>query len=510
MDPGIGIFGHNTYYVRTCIRNTCSHNTYFITRIKPRSRCRLPLGRIECAIHCRDMLDSATHSAPDSEAAAEDHGGHPLFPRPDTETGRDPRKFDLIQIIRYNRDGTREICPRTWKGSELRSWQQILDEYGGDCSYQLAAQCGTTHRYTAWSEKWFFASPPRKPFGNGPIGGSARQESPPQYQPQSTSSDVLVQMNLALLKLIMDRREVPQPNPVEMLREAAALLNGGNRAPNPLEIVKEILPMINSGERTSRTLMQGIELARELYKNNQTTATSAPARSNSDDIGDIMNMVKMITAVRPAAPPAPAPAAAPSPAPAPPQQNAFAPPCAPPPGYGWMFTQQGWVAFPIAMPAHPAPSAYRPAPMPAPAPAPRPADDDAWLRAMLAHPETRAKLQSILAATSAPVPAPTPPAPVVAPPVPAPVQAAVQAPVMASAVPAPAPATSAVAAPPPEQAAGDAFTIPPDVPLDDELRAMLAEPEFQSLASSLVPPEAQGAFAQLVQQNALQLRGAEE
>ncbi|MDI1437088.1 hypothetical protein [Polyangium sorediatum] len=45
----------------------------------------------------------------------------------------------------------------------LRSWQQIIDLYGGECRYQLIAQCGKTFRYTAESEKLYFSGPARKP-----------------------------------------------------------------------------------------------------------------------------------------------------------------------------------------------------------------------------------------------------------------------------------------------------------------------------------------------------------
>jgi len=65
----------------------------------------------------------------------------------------------------------------------------------------------------------------------------------------------------------------------------------------------------------------------------------------------------------------------------------------------------------------------------------------------------------------------------------------------------PAPAVS-----PAEQPPATSFEIPADVPMDDELRAMLAEPAFQELATSIMPPDAQGAFAKLVQANALRLQ----
>jgi len=483
------------------------------------------------------MHDTAMPPLGEIESEIEDWGGHPLFPRAETETGPDPRKFDRIQVIRYLPDGSREVAPKTWKGSELRSWQQILDEYGGECTYQLVAQCGKTHKYSAWSEKWYFSGPPRKPLGNGPAGGSAvRQDAPAVQVPQTTTQDSLLQMNLALVKMVLEKQATPQPNPVEMLREAAALLNGANRGPSSFEMFKEMLPLMNSGERASRTLMQGIQLAREMYKNNTPAAPAAPTRSSGDDISDVMNIVKMFTSMRPANPPAPAPTPAPNP---PQQQNAFAPPCPPPPGFGWMYTQQGWVAFPIAMQAH-TPVVNRPAPTP-PAPPPAPAapavDEDALLRAMIANPEMRAKVQALL---GAPVPPPAPPVPVSAPPVapvapPAP--AAVQTPPAAAQTSAqalsdmlassgwsvtppgaapvalhytkpsesPAPAVSP-AEPPPDTA----FEIPADVPMDDELREMLAIPEFQQLAGSLIPPEAQGDFLKLVQKNALHLQQTAE
>ena len=48
---------------------------------------------------------------------------------------------------------------------ELRSWQQIIDLYGGECCYQLTALCGKTFRYTARSENLYFSGPARKPRG---------------------------------------------------------------------------------------------------------------------------------------------------------------------------------------------------------------------------------------------------------------------------------------------------------------------------------------------------------
>jgi hypothetical protein len=85
-------------------------------------------------------------------------GGHPLFPRAATETGPDRRRFDLIRIMRHKPDGTKELCPKAWKGSELRSWAQIVEAYGGGV-YQLSAQCAHTHRYQAHTGKMPFDGP---------------------------------------------------------------------------------------------------------------------------------------------------------------------------------------------------------------------------------------------------------------------------------------------------------------------------------------------------------------
>jgi len=77
-------------------------------------------------------------SHPDFEGpGAADAGDHSLFPRPVTETSPDNHGHDLSEQR---------------KGSELRSWEQILEAYGPG-AYQLVAQQGKTYRYPAWSEK---------------------------------------------------------------------------------------------------------------------------------------------------------------------------------------------------------------------------------------------------------------------------------------------------------------------------------------------------------------------
>lgn len=104
---------------------------------------RFCLGKTKGASHFRDMRESST-SSNDASQSAEPHEHksteHPLFPRPDTETGRNLRRFEPIQI---------------------RRWEQFIDEYGGECSYQFVTQTAKDHQFTPWSEKCFFAGPSR-------------------------------------------------------------------------------------------------------------------------------------------------------------------------------------------------------------------------------------------------------------------------------------------------------------------------------------------------------------
>ena len=119
--------------------------------------------------------------------------GHPLFPIPMDRHVTSRRRFDLIQIVRILPDKkTRETCPFLFKGSELQSWQQILDMFGGDCYYQLQGVCSKTRQYTARSERALFRSPPRRPFGSVPpilppvpdSSATPQQESPPKPPPE--------------------------------------------------------------------------------------------------------------------------------------------------------------------------------------------------------------------------------------------------------------------------------------------------------------------------------------
>jgi len=134
-----------------------------------------------------------------SNDSNDDYTGHPLFPIPMDRVVTARRRFDLIQINRILPDKkTRETCPILFPGSDLRSWQQILDMFGGECYYQLQGVCSKTRRYTARSERWFFSSPPRKPFSKSVVlppdrsfEPSSRQELPVGLaQPQTISPQV--------------------------------------------------------------------------------------------------------------------------------------------------------------------------------------------------------------------------------------------------------------------------------------------------------------------------------
>lgn len=340
--------------------------------------------------------------------------------------------------------------------------------------------------------------------------------------------EIFMQMHMSMLKMLTERRD--GPNTLETVREVAAIMNGGNRGPNSLELVRELMPMINNGERSTRSLMQGIELARDLYANN--TASPAPAKSGTEDIGDVLNIVKLFMP-RPTAQPAPAPMPAPAPAPAPlpapiPQQpQELTPPCKPPPGYGWIITQKGWELIPVVMPTNlpiinnpsapipppVAPSSPAPAP-PAPVPTQTP-DAQAWLQAFAAHPQMRAMLDntqmtnSISSINAAFTPTSTPNS---TPPTPA------AMPTPAPAMPGPLATSSGIAnsstntptidGPAPNPLPSHDYTLPQDFPMSDELREMFMDPGFREIASAVVPQEAQHVFQQLVSQNALKLETA--
>src|SRR5262245_11663486 len=100
------------------------------------------------ARHARCAIGEAMSTAsrdPDSTEAPvafiDERGGHPLFPRSEHETGPDRRRIDLIHVERSKDDGSWESCPRAFKASELRTWKDIVDMFGGG-TYRARAQCG--------------------------------------------------------------------------------------------------------------------------------------------------------------------------------------------------------------------------------------------------------------------------------------------------------------------------------------------------------------------------------
>lgn len=121
-------------------------------------------------------------SETEAENAAQPMGGHPLFPRPDTETGPDTRRIDLIHIERYTENG-REACPTPFLASELRSWNDVISRFGGG-TYMARAMCGKTFRFQGNTEKMTFHSPPSRPFTDSPMPAKvAREEEPARPAP---------------------------------------------------------------------------------------------------------------------------------------------------------------------------------------------------------------------------------------------------------------------------------------------------------------------------------------
>ncbi len=96
--------------------------------------------------------------------------GHPLFPRGEHETGPDKRRIDLIQIDRMREDGTLEHCPRYFKSSEIRSWQDIVERFGGG-SYRLRALCGKTYQFQGSTDRREFFGPTARPMAEDTRSG---------------------------------------------------------------------------------------------------------------------------------------------------------------------------------------------------------------------------------------------------------------------------------------------------------------------------------------------------
>lgn len=155
-----------------------------------------------------------------------DWGGHPLFPRPVDAEGPDPRKFELLRVVRTSRDRkTRESCPVLFKASELRSWEQVVEMFGAEWNYRLLAICSQTGRITARSEEVYFgAVPPGKPMTASAVLPPLRYTPPPpvrssaQEAPQTASQDQNVLENLVA---ILERQLGMRPPLVQTLRRGS-------------------------------------------------------------------------------------------------------------------------------------------------------------------------------------------------------------------------------------------------------------------------------------------------
>jgi hypothetical protein len=381
-----------------------------------------------------------------SDTQPQQWGGHPLFPRPETEAGPDRRRFDIIHIIRYKHDGTKEICPKAWRGAELRSWEQVVENYGGGI-YQLAAQCDRTYRYQAYTEKTTLPGPSRSfvelgkptpvievspeppppppappanvappapppaavaPMPGPQIPGAMPGAAPypfPYYPPPPPSSG-----NADTMALVRTLIETSAQNQAAVLQ--AVLARPAAPAPqdgtNSLQVIREIAPMLQGGGNGTAAFKQGIEVAKEIFRANSVATApqpAAPAAPPEDDLailGSILRMIAPAAAPAQQAPAQPAPA---PPAPAPPAM--VVPPGAAPPGHAWMYSAAGWTLLPSAQ--LPFPGAAAPA---APAAASGgDADFETKLVSLLADPAKRERLMAAL--SGAPVPAP--PRPAVAP-----------------------------------------------------------------------------------------------
>ena len=84
-----------------------------------------------------DCIPPAGDAGPEAEPNEKKSTEYPLFPRAMSETGPDNRRFARIQILPYLPDEMREVCPKKLQGSELTSWNLIIDAFGGDATYQL-------------------------------------------------------------------------------------------------------------------------------------------------------------------------------------------------------------------------------------------------------------------------------------------------------------------------------------------------------------------------------------
>jgi hypothetical protein len=326
---------------------------------------------------------AAVHAEPDTadttfDPTADERTGHPLFPRSEHETGPDRRRIDLIQIERLREDGTWETCPKTFKASELRSWREIVEMFGGG-SYRARAQCAKTYQWQGTSERKEFTGPSR-PFveerraappapaapaptapttpAHGPAANQNAQPIAPPGWPAPPPGYPAVPPGYpaplpgwpppgyhepppwaAQLMKALERVQAP---PVEQslmglmfkaMTERDALffkviaerqaVQAPSPAANPLEVIRELKPLLDSNTAPGQ-FMQGIEIAKSLM---QQAPTAAPPQE--DFMTTFTGLMRQLAPggglPLPGMAPPPAPAA---PAPPPPPPS----PAAPPPG----------------------------------------------------------------------------------------------------------------------------------------------------------------------------------
>ena len=218
-----------------------------------------------------------------------DWGGHPLFPRPMDAEGPDPRRFDFLRISRLLPNGEPEICPRIWKGSELRSWAQIVDKYGGG-TYQIRAQCGRTWRYQASTEWTVFDGPSR------PLLDVVPQPEPrPKPAPVAASPPVTARLPVVVPHGFAWPDHPPQPPPSQnetsaILREmmnshaefmavlVEVLLQPRKPTTNPIEVLRVLAPVLQpQPERKEdvEDILRGAQLARDLVIEGRARAEAA-------------------------------------------------------------------------------------------------------------------------------------------------------------------------------------------------------------------------------------------
>ncbi|MDI1450768.1 hypothetical protein [Polyangium sp. 6x1] len=220
------------------------------------------------------------------------------------------RKFDLIQIRRWGPDGKMEVCPKTFKGSELRTYEQIVNMYGGG-EYQLVSQDAKTHQFSAWSDRMRFPGP-SKPFVDVPPAPSPSPAHAPQGYygapspyPAAGGSEMMVAMmrvmfesNAAVLKLLVDRQDGGSNVQTALVSKLLERLLE-RQAQNPLELLRDTVPLLqalNGGGGNTKQFMQGVEFAKEVLGTGGGT-------SKADDLGELASLIKTFMTVKASAAP---------------------------------------------------------------------------------------------------------------------------------------------------------------------------------------------------------------